>query len=382
MTITDKTAEGTTGRSAGASLTMNALPLLALAITFIRCIRPPDAFAATQALFTCDVAPKRCAFGQALAVLHIPAGQFAVYSTLSFGLLLLAIGLAAMAAIRSGLARSGGGVVMLASLAASFGFGVFIALNGSLDVPMEILAVTAFLTRGRLQVAVITVAAIIGVMVHEAYLVIFLPVTLLPLLLRVNRMTDLTAPLTIGGVAFLIAVACALNRPLDSHATQRAFDLLQARADFPLQGYGLAVLRRSLGDNLAMMSELAKTSWFWNLQLANGILLAPVGCLFLSLVGLGWRISWPSKLLAVAAASSPLAMNLLGYDVLRWGGLCILTMALALCALAARYGPPRLASPLFPGLAAMFAVIPLLLPPAYSHQAGAPADVQAILQRT
>lgn len=77
-----------------------------------------------------------------------------------------------------------------------------------------------------------------------------------------------------------------------------------------------------------------------------------------------------------------LALDVLGYDVLRWGGLCILTMLMALAALAARHGPPASVTPVSPGVAAIFAVVPLLLPAPYSHQAGAPPAVQDILRRS
>jgi hypothetical protein len=357
-------------------------PLLAVAVTLARSIRPPDTFAATQAMFTCDLAPKRCAFGQTLALLHIPAGHFAIYSTVSTILLVAVVALYGLAIVRSRLAASTVGLVMAASLAASFGFGVFVALNGSLDVPMAILAAAGLLAPRQLQGPTIAVAAVLGVLVHEAYLVIFLPTAMLPLVLRVERVKDLIAPVAISGAVLAVTVLCALNRPLTHDQADHLLKLLQTKADFPLQGYGLAVLHRSLADNLAMMGEIARTPWFWSLQLANAALLAPVAGLFVCLVYLGWRAPARAKLATIAAAAAPLSMNILGYDVLRWGGLCTLAMALSLCALAARYGAPRLTTPLFPGCAALFAVVPLLLPAPYSHQVGAPAQVEAILQQS
>ncbi len=359
-----------------------AAPLAAGAVTVTRCLQAPSAWAATQALFTCDIALKRCALGQAIALLHIPAGRFAVYSALSYALLAMSIALLGAAFVRSSLTASAAGLVMVASLAASYGFGVFVSLNGFLDVPMVILAVCGLLAPRRWQATAIAAAAAMGVLVHEAYLVVFLPAALLPLVLRAQRPGDLIAPLAIVGVALLITAFCALDRPLAPEKAQRAFDTLQARADFRLEPYSLAILRRSLADNLAMMGQLARTPWFWSLQFANIVLLAPVLGLFVVLVCRGWSAPWPAKLATIGAALTPLAMNGLGYDVLRWGGLCILAIALALGAMASRYGAPRLNSPLFPGVAALLAVVPLFLPPAYSHQAGAPPQVQAILQHT
>jgi hypothetical protein len=357
-------------------------PVAALLVTFARSLRQPDPWAATQAMFTCDIAPKRCGFGQALAWLHIPVGHFAVYAAVSTALLCLVVLVYGLALARSGLARSAAGLIMIGSLAASYGFGVFIALNGSLDLPMALLAAASFLVRGRFQVAVVAICAVIGVLVHEAYLVIFLPATVLPLVLRAERARDWIAPVAVVGAGVLVAGLCALGRPLSPAQAAQALKLLQARADFPLEPYGFAILRRSLSDNLAMMADIGRTHWFWSLQLANAMLLLPVAGLFLTVVCLGWRAPAVAKLAAVATAFTPLAMNLLGYDVLRWGGLSILTMGLSLAALSARYGAPLLRSPLFAGVAAMFAVIPLLLPAPYSHQAGAPQEVQAILQRS
>ena len=382
----DRRMEGESARAGQVELRTRAVAwcalLVAAAVTIVRCIRPPDGFALTGAIFTCDVAPKRCAFGQALALLHVPAGHLAVYSIVALSLLLTAMALYGLAAVRSGLTGTATGLVIMASFAASYGFGVFVSLNGSLDVPMAILAVAGLLVPQRLQAPTIAIAAVLGVLVHEAYLIVFLPVTLLPLLLRIRKPRDLAAPLLIGVMALSVVLLSALERPMTPAQAEQTFRLLQAKADFPVQGYSVAVLHRSLSDNLAMMAAIERTPWFWRMQLANAVLLAPAAGLFTAVVCLGWRSPALAKLAALAAAASPLAMNALGYDVLRWGGLCVLTMTLSLCAVAQRYGPPRLMTPAFQVCAALFAFVPFLLPAPYSHQAGAPPEVQKIIQQS
>lgn len=357
------------------------IPLAALGVAVIRGFRPPIPWAFTQAQFTCDLIPKRCAFGQVLSSLHFPAERYDAFTGLATILLGAALALYGVLALRSRLLSTLEGLTITAALAASFGVTLIAAMNGYLDIPMALLAVGCFLAPERLRVPVAWAAAVAGVLVHEAYLVIFLPVSLLPLLLRVRRPVELLAPATIAASALTVAIRLALEKPLAPDQADRALAVIQARADSWIDSADFQVMSRSLADNLHLMTQLSQTGWWRGQILAGAATLAPPAVLFLWLVLWGEGLApGRARVLAALAALAPLAMNVLGFDAQRWSALCTPTMLLALAALYQAYGPLRLkAKPLFVGVAAMLSLFPLILPRPLAQNPSLPPTVTQII---
>jgi hypothetical protein len=380
MTLAADAAEPT--RHRGLLAWAPVVPVAAFALAIVRSLSPPNEWAAAQAVFTCDLAPKRCGYGSALALLHVDVRSLDAFHVVSNVALAIALALLLWRVIRSRLAGSAEGSAMLTVLALTYGFGMFVALTGYLDVPMAALVGLAVLAppRWRGPAAVVAVAA--GMTIHEGFLVMFVPTLLLPQALVARRPRDLAWAAGAAILAVAMALSLALHRPLSHDQALAAARTLQTRIDYPLPADAVQVLGRSLADNLRLMRALAATRWFWSVQMAASVLFLPAVILFAGTVLMGWAIPWTRKALAILVALSPLAMNLLGFDVVRWTGMSAVCMAFALAALAELHGPPRMRkADLFVLVALLLSPIALFLPRPLEHIAGWPADVRAITER-
>jgi hypothetical protein len=354
-----------------------AFAIVCLGVSLVRGFAKPNPWAGAQLAFTCDIAPKRCVIGQALSLLHVPVRTLEQFHTL--GLLMLAAAIVAFvaAAWTCRLVKSSEGVVAMGALAASYGFSMFVANVGFLDVVMAILASICLIVPDRWRAAATFACVAAGVLVHEGFLIIFLPVLLLPLVLANPSPKGLLWPVAIAAAALLLVLSLALHKPLSEEQGLAAWRQLQSRVDYPVPYDTIHVLTRSLADNLRLMLALSKTHGFQMTQLGSLAILLPILVVFADLVVHGSPAPPWAKALAILCALSPLAMNLLGYDVVRWVGLCSLTMFLALAALARRYGPPRLRSPrLFAMVAILLSVTPLAFPRPWHGAGGTPEMTQ------
>jgi hypothetical protein len=358
------------------------LPILAAAAAFAHGFREPATWAATQLQFTCDLVPKRCAVGQALAWLHFPSGRYAAVSALSTVILALTIGLYGLVIGRSVLSRSPSGLVLIAALVGSYGTALLAAINGYLDIPLALLPLACILTPPKYRLVVTWATAMLGVLVHEAYLPMFLPVALLPMLLDAKRARDLLGPAAVVVSAVLLICILALNKPMPPADLQRVAAIIQGRQDFPIDMAALLVMGRSLANNLHLMARLLPTTWYQQQAVLGVAVFVPSAILF------AWAVLWGltapklAKLLVLAVAWAPLSLNVIGFDTWRWSALCIPTSLLALVVACERYGPVRVRhAPLFVGIALMMAPLPFLFPRPLAHPHGA-LDVADILTTT
>lgn len=360
-----------------------ALPILLCAGAVAHGFREPTLWAVTQLRFTCDLIPKRCAIGQTLEWLHFPSGRYAALSALSTVVLALTVGAYAMAIWRSGLPRTVSGLVLIAALAGSYGMTFLAAINGYLDIPLSLLPVACILAPARYRLAVTWVTVLIGVLAHEAYLLMFAPVTLLPFLLDTRRWRDLLAPATIAASGVLLVCILALNKPLPPNHLADVAAILQGGQDFPVDMAALLVMGRSLGNNLHLMARLLPTPWY-HLQAFLGVaVFLPPAIIF------GWAVVWGlkapplAKLLVVLVAWAPLSLNLIGFDTWRWSALCVPTSLLALVVACERYGPIKVRhAPVFVGIALMLSPLPFVLPRPLAHDPHKALDVSDILSAT
>jgi hypothetical protein len=312
---------------------------LAVSLSLAKGLRFPNAWAATAVQVDCSLGfIKRCAMGQAFDWLHLPThyAGFAAVSTV-----LLIATLIALGAYLRPLASSKEGLASLIAIGASFALAYYVNLIGYADIPLTLFAVAAISAPGKWRPVAIAVAAVAGILFHELYLIVFLPVTLLALLVLPRPRWRVAV--AIAGLALCVALAMALRAPatpgmlaeLRAHAT--------ATADFsPYQMY-FDIFGRSIADNLTLLQTLIGQPWWTRLAIGGAVMVAPVIPVAV------WLLlrAWPSapivlRWLGGAACCSPLAMNLLGWDAARWDALVVLDFALVLAVFARHYGPPVL----------------------------------------
>lgn len=211
-------------------------------------------------------------------------------------------------------------------------------LYGYLDVPLfSLLMITAFVIhfgREHYAVTLILVSAltVIGLLIHEAYLLMFHPAVLVLLLLRMK-------PGRSSKVAFLLHcafVACAFfliiklgNASIDATTY---FNLAKARTDIPISGLVFGVMRGSFHEQFAAAVHFylrPTTLLFVAVSVLSALPYLLVLLTFLSVLVSELRLQdsnlsgWVRKLTPFLLAT-PLLLTLVGFDFMRWlSSVCI-----------------------------------------------------------
>src|SRR5262249_35598697 len=137
---------------------------------------------------------------------------------------------------RSGVRRLADGA-FVALFAASYCLTFLTHMIGYLEIPSAILALVAIATsNSRLSPVIVLATGIAGVLIHENYLFTFLPLTLLPLILKAlggpQPRRELAYVAVIVAVLGLAVVLEALAPPMSAERVARLQAAMSAAADF------------------------------------------------------------------------------------------------------------------------------------------------------
>ena len=341
--------------------------LALLLIGAVRGFHSPNAYAYTLSLIDYSVGfVKRGLFGTIFgAVSRQTYHDFALAS-----IFLLALSLGSLGWVVWKLAAAPHFHTRTSALVFASSFAVvFLAhINGYLDHAGILLTVAVLsIADWRRQAAAALVAFCLGVALHEATFVLFFPVVIGVLLVKVRLArtpAGTLAVLALGAVVAAWAMA-ASGHSLDPARIERLSASIARTADVPLHEGALEeVLRSERGANLAYMARFWRRSenWFY-LFLSLVVTLPP---LLYMLAEVRRRLQaaaierWAAVLM-ILAPLSPLALHLVGWDTHRWNMMAIVTTLLAI------YGLDRagLAVPQTPAvrpdrLALIFLVVILL----------------------
>jgi len=312
-------------------------------VALLKGLRLPNLWAATQAQFDySDGFIRRGLFGEILGLLHVH--HYVPFAVFSYGVLL---GLCLLLWRYAWRERSAAGLrgAAVTVFFSSFALSYLADLAGYLDIALALLTVGFLLTpnvRARMVLAPLVVVG--GILIHEVFAIVFFPVVWLRLLLdvpagqeapeRKRRMIYAGALLvfavvTTGVVALAPAVPRGGAALLEQHVAQRV--------DFPVRQDVFAVLHRSARVNLAIMvTYFYPRGRYWFRQLQAALVFWPSAGFFLwlALRGLERGVAAARRKFlepwVLTAALAPLLMNLVGWDVFRWGALMVLTAFLTL----------------------------------------------------
>jgi hypothetical protein len=316
------------------------------AIAILKGIRRPNLWAATQAQIGYDHGfVKRGLFGALARSLSLGLEKYSRFALVSEILLAIVVIGFAWYICKSRELRAQDRGLLIAAFAASFAVTVLAHLVGYLDIPLLGLALLVLCLRGATQAGAALVCAVAGILIHELYFLVFLPVTILPLFLAALKRPAEKRGFAVIAFILIIAVAavemCAHGRSLNALQAVELRQEVAGRVDFPVDAEFFDVLARSASDNLGIMRSVwaGSNNWaapnYWPQQVYIGIATLPPAILFLYVtlrsVGRfsGWRRC--AALMAAAIASlSPLLMHALGWDIARWDCLTVVTAFLAM----------------------------------------------------
>nr|WP_325253879.1 hypothetical protein [Amylibacter sp.] len=307
------------------------------AVVFLALLRnffPPNSFTATVLIFDYDHGLVRRGFWG--SVLNLYWGDTVSKSEVfvaSAGLTLA--GLAALLAVLYRFfGQSFAGARLLLLFVCSFAFSAIIASTGYIDLALIGLVAIALLTDPLRPFGIILrcLAVGLGMFMHEVMLAYFVPFLIYDIWVarpNLRRAAVALSPLLVGLAAFGVLTVWG-QLPEAEVAGYVAH--IEAKSEFTAEPEATVVMERSLSDNLEMMSEkrgmLDYRSWI----LFDGLplLAMSIWLILLNLRLLPATAAPLTKLLLVAAIVAPLSLNIIAFDVVRFGAISVLVGFLVL----------------------------------------------------
>jgi hypothetical protein len=307
------------------------------ALALLKGIRLPNRWSATQAQLDYSQGfVKRGFFGAAIAG-PMGLGHYARFAVVSYVLLAALAVLVIVLAVKSGLVKRLGGAEMLAVFCGCYGVSTIANAVGYMDVPLGILAVCVLFVRNawaRFVVGLVLTA--VGLLVHELFLFVFVPVVVLSFVvqgMKEKRRGVVVAGLVLALAAGVVGWKLAHERPMTGAQAATMGQHIAQRVDFEPRQDFYTVLVLSSADNQRIMNTYFHIFDWYVKQAASVVVFGPSLVLLLAAmvkVLRGAAVEAWLMGVAVVCALSPLAMHLFAWDVGRFNGLACLTAFLAL----------------------------------------------------
>jgi hypothetical protein len=355
--IADKPdSRGLAARLADDTWFWSAGAVLFCLVSILKGLRVPSLWAATQAnLDYHEGFIKRGLFGQIAHSLGIHIAHYDVFVLLSSLLLLILLVLLFWWVSRSGARQLGNGVVVTV-FAASFTITYLAHLMGYLEIPLAALALVALASSAlHRRLIGVLLAGVIGVLIHESYVLTFLPMTLLPAFLAAlaSRRSPLRALASIAAVVAGIAVVVlivALAAPMTAERANGVQAAMAATVDFPTRDDFFPVLTRSAADNLVIMMKTMTHGLWWLAQFNAFVTFMPTAAFFIWVaLGIVDTCHEEAQRLAVKAAVvftslCPLSMQFVGWDIYRWYALAAFSSFVSMTVVCNHYDGPAVST--------------------------------------
>ncbi len=317
------------------------------AVSFLRGIRYPNSWSATQASINYHQGlVKRGLFGATFGGwLHFERYlRFSLFSYLLMSVLVILLGLLVH---QSGALRRLGAGEPVAVFFVSYALTFLANLVGYLDIPLGILTVGLLLIRdARLRAVAAVPLCVAGILIHEMFLIVFLPVVLFSFLvdgLQLASRRERSRVWLIGAVValvcFAMTVRLALQRPMTAAQVAAMRTEIEDKSDFPVNPGVFEVFLRSSSDNVHVVAEhFRKRAWVVGVEAGVGAFLPPAVMMIAAfwLAARALKVAMERRLVlgaGMVAMLSPLLMYLFGWDAARWDALMCLESFLVLLVL-------------------------------------------------
>ena len=316
---------------------------LSFLLALLNHLLPPKAFSATQLLFDYEFGlARRGLFGELLNL--VTGAQVTVTEVYATAALLSFAGAAGFYLFLSRymLGQVSGYLVLILALN-TFAFSSFVGSTGYLDAALLGVTLLALSTDARQNIGLLLRLAlcVVGVLIHENMLPYFTVLIGLDLWLA-RKDLPLAFPIAISPVlAGLISVAAlAAFAGFSPEQAVSYAEYLQGKAAFGLDPTSTDVAGRTIGDNFALMRELRGTTKYWAWVMFDGLPLLGMSLwlIWLALKVLGDAADRPTRVFLLAAVMAPLSLNIIAFDVVRFGAASVLSGFLVLVLLT-RYVP-------------------------------------------
>jgi hypothetical protein len=287
---------------------------------------------------------KRGLFGELLDFLRAPPYPYSFLAAVAYSIFLIALSLL-LYLFWKGREVSGRSTLIFAGFFTSVGFVFLVHEVGYLDhIGLLIAAICLLTGSSSAGICVRLALCALGILVHEAFMLMFLPVVLADTWLASRSMLRVLT----------VAVPCVF---LGAHLGHYKAETPQSAevayyngklSDSQITEDAIEPLRLGLSENLKVMAYYYHEAKYLRIFVAPIGVVAPLTIFFLWIVNsilIDAGIRLPSRLIFMAAGLSPFALNLVAWDEVRFITLVQVTSFLLVLSVTRRLGWRTLASP-------------------------------------
>jgi hypothetical protein len=219
----------------------------------------------------------------------------------------------------------------------SFALKAIVGFTGYMDMMLIALTCLAALSDPNRWFGIVArmLAVFVGMFCHEimlAYFAVFLCVD--PWLRRGSRIS--IAEISLASLPLLTGIAGFAVLQMFGHVSAEdapaIVEYVNQKAGFTADGEATNVIGRSIGDNLALMTEKRAEMGYRSWVILDGIPLAlmMLWVMWLNLKVMSARFNGLAQFIVFAAILSPQSLNLIAFDVVRFGAISVLVGFLTL----------------------------------------------------
>lgn len=335
--------------SSASTLWLKRLVIAIFALAILQNLLPPNGFSGTVLIFDYEFGLMRRGLIGELANFYWGV-QASPYEVLTVSVLMSLFGLLCLLGlVIARLFHTQTALFLALLLVSSFAFKAIVGFTGYMDmILIGFVCLAALSDPNRIFGILIRALAIfVGMFCHEVMLAYFAVFLCVDLWLRRGYRITLpeislaSTPLLAGISAFaalsIFGINTAENSPM-------IVEYINQKSDFTADGEATNVIGRSIRDNLALMAEKRLETGYRSWVVLDGVPLAIMmfWILWVNLRLMSGRFNGLVQLVVVAAILAPQSLNLIAFDVVRFGAISILVGFLTLMTLIKSDGEAEL----------------------------------------
>ncbi|MCO4823892.1 MAG: hypothetical protein KC451_03455 [Amylibacter sp.] len=326
--------------SSASTLWLKRLVIVIFALAILQNLLPPNGFSGTVLIFDYEFGLMRRGLVGEVANFYWGA-QASRSEVLTVSVLMSLFGLLCLLGLCiSRLFHTQTTLLLALLLVSSFAFKAIVGFTGYMDmILIGFVCLAALSDPNRIFGILIRALAIfVGMFCHEimlAYFAVFLCVDLWVrrgYRITVSEISLASTPLLAGLAGFAVLSIFGINAAENAPVI---VEYINQKADFTADGEATNVIGRSIGDNFALMTEKRFEMGYRSWVILDGMPLAVMmlWMLWVNLRLMSGRFNGLVHLVVVAAILAPQSLNLIAFDVVRFGAISVLVGFLTLMTL-------------------------------------------------
>ena len=322
------------------TLWLKRLVIVIFALVILQNLLPPNGFSGTVLIFDYEFGLMRRGLVGELANFYWGA-QASRSEVLTVSVLMSLFGLLCLLGLCiSRLFHTQTTLLLALLLVSSFAFKAIVGFTGYMDmILIGLVCLAALSDPNRIFGILIRALAIfVGMFCHEimlAYFAVFLCVDLWVrrgYRITVSEISLASTPLLAGIIAFVVLSIFGINAAENAPVI---VDYINQKSEFTADSEATDVIGRSIRDNLALMGEKRSEMGYRSWVILDGLPLAVMmlWMLWVNLRLMSGRFNGLAQFVVVAAILAPQSLNLIAFDVVRFGAISVLVGFLTLMTL-------------------------------------------------